>query len=540
MQQYNSRAEIAALTSAQAYLIIDATVKSSTALEGWKYYPDSKALESDGLTIVPSDRPISGRWIRVTDYAALVEILAGVVSNIETVTTTMDVQSAIQAELAEQIAAAKALAAAQQQELQQIDAANAFLAEAVLNVADGQQSGAIQYQEKINKISAATDTATANIIEESKVAASATQAVAQRTMTIETQLYGIDQTQGSVSSSIQDAATAYVAPLNALAESTQQLQALVGGSTSSALFKTYTSAASSGAVATTVGSLTATDGTHTATVGYEADAIVEDGIVVSQWRFVGDRVLFSPAGGSTTATIDPKNARIVFNSGSFMLVEGTGFGASNQFSMWFGPSQAAIAACTEANGIFWLKTNGDAYFGGTLSAGILKNANQSSSIAADAYVETGSFASHGGIITVTLSYSYTDQHTETYAATSAGLTSFNNMVSILGLVHGTGNNYTGTITDGNSYVDLYRSINGGSYALVTTLTGSGGVSIIGLAPVVGDSPGSIHYNENVSGSLTYTDPRQIAQNRQYKAVLRTRSVTYTTSPTQTISIICTE
>ncbi len=98
--------------------------------------------------------------------------------------------------------------------------------------------------------------------------------------------------------------------------------------------------------------------------------------------------------------------RIVSNSGGFMKVQGTGFGTGNQFIEWFGPNMA-ISSCSEANARYYLKTDGSAYFGGTLSAGLLKNSVQTTSQAADAAVTTGTFGSNGKSRIVTVGYSAT-------------------------------------------------------------------------------------------------------------------------------------
>jgi hypothetical protein len=62
--------------------------------------------------------------------------------------------------------------------------------------------------------------------------------------------------------------------------------------------------------------------------------------------------------------------------------------------------------CNEATAIWYLKTNGSAYFGGALSAGILKNAAQTTSLAADASVEL-EFGTNGNPKVVVVSYSAT-------------------------------------------------------------------------------------------------------------------------------------
>lgn len=110
------------------------------------------------------------------------------------------------------------------------------------------------------------------------------------------------------------------------------------------------------------------------------------------------------ASGSTN--FDVTNGRITFDNGSVMRVMGNGFGSSNQFIEWFGPKQSSLSNCTEANAKQFLKTNGDAYFGGTLSGGITKNAVNTTSIANNASVTTGQVGSRGGSRVVVVGYSW--------------------------------------------------------------------------------------------------------------------------------------
>ncbi|MEB3029712.1 hypothetical protein VJI72_07980, partial [Parvimonas micra] len=67
--------------------------------------------------------------------------------------------------------------------------------------------------------------------------------------------------------------------------------------------------------------------------------------------------------------------------------------------------QSSLANCTEQNGVYYVKTDGSAYFGGTLSAGTIKNAVQTTSIASNAAVDTGTVSSRGGTRTVVVGYS---------------------------------------------------------------------------------------------------------------------------------------
>lgn len=108
------------------------------------------------------------------------------------------------------------------------------------------------------------------------------------------------------------------------------------------------------------------------------------------------------AGVTQNADWTVGTGRIIWSNGSFMRVSGVGFGTSNQFIDWFGPARP-INTCNEASAIFYLKTNGSAYFGGALTAGVLRNAAQTTQTSANASVSTGSFGSNGGTRVVVVS-----------------------------------------------------------------------------------------------------------------------------------------
>lgn len=177
---------------------------------------------------------------------------------------------------------------------------------------------------------------------------------------------------------------------------------------------------------------------------------------------------------SGNAYFDLDNARIVFNNGSVMKVQGVGFGSANQFIEWFGPVQNNFSNCTEANATYYLKTNGSAYFGGALSAGTLKNSVQTTSLAADANVTTGTFGSNGRQRIVTVSY---------------------NMSGNTSITGGCPAPYTPYAT-----IRLYRGTNAGGQLLAEQrIDGSHQCS-----PGQGQyEPG--YYSDNIGGSITYTD-----------------------------------
>lgn len=111
-----------------------------------------------------------------------------------------------------------------------------------------------------------------------------------------------------------------------------------------------------------------------------------------------------PGGGNRTEYAD---GRWRTYGGSTMLVWGAPFGSSNQFIEWAGPTQTNLANCTEANAVKYLKTNGDAYFAGSLSAGLLINRGQTTDLSATAQIVVGPFGTNGNPKTIVASYVYT-------------------------------------------------------------------------------------------------------------------------------------
>lgn len=109
---------------------------------------------------------------------------------------------------------------------------------------------------------------------------------------------------------------------------------------------------------------------------------------------------------SDTYRIDVTNGRTIVQTGGYMKVTGSPFGSSSQFIEWYGPYQASLTSCTEANATYYLKTSGAAYFGGTLSSGILKNSAQTSNTSQTAEIVVGPFSTNGGSKSISMSYSY--------------------------------------------------------------------------------------------------------------------------------------
>lgn len=219
-----------------------------------------------------------------------------------------------------------------------------------------------------------------------------------------------------------------------------------------------------------------------------------------------------------TFKIDATNGRSITQNGSFMKVAGAPFGSTGQFLEWYGPYFAALTSCTEANAVYYLKTDGSAYFGGSLGAGILKNAAQTTSVIATAEVIVGPFTTNGGTKTIVLSYDY--KYRYNCNASTGGI--------------------TGT---GSATVVIERSFDGTTWTQIgtTTLTGSGNVIVDG-DPLVKDT-----VNWANSGSITVTDTSAASSTMRLRGRITARTLpTFNGTSkiniieTQTVGVISTE
>lgn len=228
--------------------------------------------------------------------------------------------------------------------------------------------------------------------------------------------------------------------------------------------------------------------------------------------------------------------RIIADTGTYMRVLGTGFGVSNQFIEWFGPKMA-INLCSPTNAIQYLKTNGDAYFGGSLSAGTLTNKNSTTTVSTTAEVTVGPFGSNGGAITQTMSFQrYYNAGTATYPATTAGRTAFLNTASANGATNKGAGNWSGSgSVDGTATIQLRNASN----TLLATLSVSGGTySWTGTEPIPGDSPGQSQYTSSFSATQTTTDNSGSTADRTLTAKITAMSMPSASS--QTLALICVE
>lgn len=244
----------------------------------------------------------------------------------------------------------------------------------------------------------------------------------------------------------------------------------------------------------------------------------------SDRNMVGTQLIGSPEGRGTFNLINADfrmgTGRIILNTGTTMLVIGVGFGAHRDLILWYGPTMA-IDQCSRANSQMYLPMFGEAYFGGGLSAGTLKNPGESSSLAADAVAAVSPFGSNGKPVKYVASWSYRREWSRTYPADAAGVSAFNADVAYFGAT-GDGYEYSGMRVGDRppSSVTLSRSFDGAAFTQLDQRVFSTETSTMtGFRPVVGDAPGRADFSSVVGGGFTVTDPIQSVAPRSLRLVL---------------------
>jgi hypothetical protein len=185
--------------------------------------------------------------------------------------------------------------------------------------------------------------------------------------------------------------------------------------------------------------------------------------------------------------------RVIFNNGSAMQVQGVGFGANRDLIEWFGPTMA-VERCSRANGTAWKATDGSAYFGGGLSAGVLYTSTSNPSIQADAVAVLGPYGTNGRKKVVVASYAFSRTARMTSAWSSTGTPS--------------------------ATLALERLVGSGAWAEVQTITAVGQVErTSGYATETEPD----FFRESMSGAVTITDTSDPSADRLYRLRLTSRS-----------------
>ena len=213
--------------------------------------------------------------------------------------------------------------------------------------------------------------------------------------------------------------------------------------------------------------------------------------------------------------------------GNVQRIVGNGFGPDALMD-YFGPNVGAGNA-SKAIATMWMDIFGSAYWGGTLSAGIYKNANRTSSTAPTPYVEVGPFATFGKSRNVVISFSTTSITYTTY---------FNNRPA--------NNPPPPPTASGNSICRLQRSfnneawqlVNQQSYGVSAVETSATYVPIDAFDPQLPQGGWMQRWNFNCSGSFTVTEPAASSSNLRYEGAIIAQGINQISS--QTLSVVCTE
>ncbi|MBD8696608.1 host specificity factor TipJ family phage tail protein [Stenotrophomonas sp. CFBP 13718] len=177
-------------------------------------------------------------------------------------------------------------------------------------------------------------------------------------------------------------------------------------------------------------------------------------------------------------------------AGPTQAVFGAGFGAENDLMLFTGPNVGASQA-TKAMANLWADRAGSAYFGGTLSAGVLLNAVENTSTQTiGTSLLNGPFDTNGRNKNVVISFSR--RHVRIKQDMGAA-----------GFVAGAGEN---TVT-----INVYRQLTGHAETLWQSFTRGGGVDI------TNEFDGPDIAISTWSGSLTVNDSADGATQRAYRA-----------------------
>lgn len=195
---------------------------------------------------------------------------------------------------------------------------------------------------------------------------------------------------------------------------------------------------------------------------------------------------------SASSGLEWQNGYLRAYSAGIQLVLGINFGAASNLCFWYGPN-VGVANCNKSNGTIWFDNIGGAYFGGSLSAGVKKNAVQTTTtVTVGTQLVNGPFNTNGTVRQVTISFA----RDTVYISNAFGFDGF---------VAGAGAN--------TATVQVYRKIGNGAETLWQTLNVGGGVNIFNNA----DAPDRA--NAYWSGSMTVNDTSPAGSTVRYRAVI---------------------
>lgn len=248
--------------------------------------------------------------------------------------------------------------------------------------------------------------------------------------------------------------------------------------------------------------------------GWEPVALQINGSMVATGTIAGDKFI---AGTSLNAPVIMSGQIQMVGSTHMKITTATPFGP-NDLIEWYGPKNTytynssngtvKFDGLTKANAITYLSATGQAYFGGSITAGTLKNAVQATTLG-NAEVTVGPFGSNGGIIEIKCSVS---------ASRSTGLVS--------------GSCPSPAPPNPSATLKLYRVTSGGETLVATQ-------AVSGSYRCMQEGPEHIE-NWNLSGSFTYTDNLQTTSSRTYRLEVTNNTTPLLPNGNQRLSLITEE
>ncbi|MDY0954649.1 hypothetical protein SOM22_08675 [Stenotrophomonas rhizophila] len=186
-----------------------------------------------------------------------------------------------------------------------------------------------------------------------------------------------------------------------------------------------------------------------------------------------------------------QNGYIRVYRGNSQRIIGNGFGVPGEGLVdYFGPNVGAAAA-SKANATMWMDDGGNAYWGGSLAAGVLRNAVQTTTtITVGASVTTGMFSTNGRNKAVTIGFSR--RHSR-----------FKTAMGSQGFVAGAGAN--------GATINVYRTLNGQGEVLWQQFGVGGSVEILN------EFDGPDQATSTWGGSISINDPADGSTQRSYRA-----------------------
>lgn len=230
---------------------------------------------------------------------------------------------------------------------------------------------------------------------------------------------------------------------------------------------------------------------------------VNDG-TIGRISFVAD--VLSIVDPNNTGSTTFGSGRWVTRSGAYMMVHGKPFGVSNDLMMWIGVGSNPDNA-SKANGLFWIDNQGNGYFGGSLSAGVLKNAVQTTSTNGNAEIVNGPFSTLGRAKNVVVSYDMTKTDTAN-----------------------TGR-WTGVSGPVNATIAIYRKVGAGAEQFITNF------NVTGSYEVLNEQGGPSQLTSRMAGSHTFTDNTPGTEQFTYRAIIVTRNVAAGTASGGTVGVV---